>query len=111
MITEPETGAKRLRLGGAWLSAVFIIVFWTAPTTLYCWEGAYNVSLGDPPDRGFIAVLIVMGLVPWLFAGLYFAPMRRRQSFASALTFSTMVMAIVTLPILILRILFAAPFF
>lgn len=101
----------RIRSTAALLFAAVVVLFWAGPTTLYCWEGAYNVSLGEPPNWGSVAVLVVLGFVPWAFAVGYFVTMRRGQSTTSTLTFATMVLALVTLPVLVVRIMFAAPFF
>ena len=101
----------RIRPTAAVLFAALVVLFWAGPTTLYCWEGAYNVSLGEPPKWGSVVVLIVLGLVPWVFAVGYFVTMRRGQSATSTLTFATMVLALVTLPVLLVRLMFAAPFF
>ena len=101
----------RIRPTAAVLFAALVVLFWAGPTTLYCWEGAYNVSLGEPSKWGSVVALIVLGCVPWVFAVGYFVTMRRGQSATSTLTFATMVLALVTLPVLFVRIMFAAPFF
>lgn len=98
-------------LGLAIAFALSIALFWSLPTTAYCWEGAYNVSQGEPPDWRLVAILVVMGFVPWIFAAAYLVAMRRRGSAASTITFGTLVLAVVTLPVLIVRTLMAAPFF
>ena len=94
----------RMRPTAAVLFAALVVLFWAGPTTLYFWEGAYNVSLGEPPEWGSVVVLIVLGLVPWAFAVGYFVTMRRGQSARSTPTFATVVLALVTLPVLLSRL-------
>lgn len=55
---------------------VLLSLCWALPTTLYCWEGAYNASRGESPDWGFVALLVILGPVPWAFAIGYFFGMR-----------------------------------
>jgi hypothetical protein len=100
-----------VRTVAAGLLVTVVAVFWSVPTTLYCWEGAYNVTRGASPDWPLAGGLIVLGLMPWGFAVPYFVLMRRRQSAASALVFAAGVLALVTLPVLFIRVALAAPFF
>ena len=106
-----ERTSRRLKMAGALIFAAVIVFLWAGPTTLYCWDGARNVSREEPPDVAFVVVLVVMGFLPWLCGMAYVLPMRRRQTTASTVTFGTMVVALVTLPVLIVRTIMAAPFF
>lgn len=102
--------ASRWRAVAAWSFLALVALLWSVPTTLYCWEGAYNVAQGDPPELGEVAFLLVLGLVPWAFAAAYFRSMRRRHPLTSALSFATIVLAVVTLPVLIVRAGLSGPF-
>lgn len=109
--TRPSRRVVSVKTVAAGLLVAVVAVFWSIPTTLYCWEGAYNLTRGASPDWPFGGGLIVMGLMPWGFAVPYFVSMRRRSSLASALVFAAGVLALVTLPVLFVRIALAAPFF
>jgi hypothetical protein len=59
---------------------------------LWCWEGAYNVLQGHPPDRVFAATLVLAGVAPPVTAWFGFrVPRRHGESLASSLAFATVV--------------------
>jgi hypothetical protein len=43
----------------------------------WCWDGAYNLLQGDPPDRLFAATLAGAGLTPFVTAWFGFRVQRR----------------------------------
>lgn len=109
--TRPPRRVLSVETVAAGVLLTVIAVFWSVPKTLYCWEGAYNVARGESPDWPLAGGLVVLGLVPWGIAVAYFVTMRRRHSPAGAFVFAGGVLALVTLPVLFLRVALAAPFF
>lgn len=102
---------RKISTAVAALCGVAVVVFWALPTTLYCWEGAYNASGGKPPNWSFVALLVILGLLPWAFAIGYFFAMRKRQPMGSTLTFTTTVLGLVSAAVLFMRLTLSAPVF
>jgi hypothetical protein len=64
---------------------------------LWCWEGAYNVLQGGPPDWMFATTLVLAGMAPLVTAWFGFrVPRRHGESLASSLAFASLATLAVT---------------
>jgi hypothetical protein len=69
-----------------------IVAYLALGVALWCWDGAYNVLQGDPPDWVFAGSLILAGMAPAVTAWFGFrVPRRHGQSLASSLAFASVV--------------------
>jgi cbb3-type cytochrome oxidase subunit 1 len=108
---RPAPMLARSQSIAVFVAACGVVGFWSLPITLYCWEGAYNVMQGGRPRWLLAALLVALGLIPWAAAGALLRRARAKHSFARALASAAVTLALVSLPVLFVRVALAAPFF
>jgi hypothetical protein len=97
-----------------WIPTALLLVvgaYFGLGAALYCWEGAYNVLQGGSPGYGSAVILVLLGILPLATGAGYWMALRRgHHSARSSLAFASIVTALVSIPVIVVRVAFGMGF-